>query len=53
MTQFDRNDESIRMEGKKPLGGRIQIQCSTSKTGSVHADTGKVRAERLPEYYRY
>lgn len=28
MTQFDRNDESIRMEGKKPLGGRIQIQGS-------------------------
>lgn len=28
MTQFDRNDESIRMEGKKPLSGRIQIQGS-------------------------
>ena len=28
MTQFGRNDESIRMEGKKPLSGRIQIQGS-------------------------
>lgn len=28
MTQIDRNDASIRMEGKKPLGGRIQIQGS-------------------------
>ena len=28
MTQFGGNDESIRMEGKKPLGGRIRIQGS-------------------------
>lgn len=28
MAHFDRNDVSIRMEGKKPLGGRIWIQGS-------------------------
>ena len=28
MTHFGKNDESIRMEGKKPLGGRIRIQGS-------------------------
>lgn len=28
MTHFGRNNESIRMEGKKPLGGRIWIQGS-------------------------
>ena len=28
MAHFGKNDESIRMEGKKPLGGRIRIQGS-------------------------